>query len=80
MQYAAALLMNLSLRTSGKNVFERIGSQALQKISTFLGHEDFQIRSYVNGILYSITSRNSVKVLAKSMGLEKRLIAMRNVS
>lgn len=77
LQYSTALLMNLSLRTAGKDVFEVMNTVALQILDKLLGHEDYQVRSYVNGIFYSILSRHSLKEHAKNMGLEEKLESMK---
>jgi len=41
LQYSTALLMNLSLRTAGKDVFEVMNTVALQILDKLLGHEDY---------------------------------------
>lgn len=59
-QYLTALLLNLSLRKVGKDIFEkhRVGSihpysELIGIIYELLLVENVQIRNYVNGTLYS---------------------------
>eukprot|EP00057_Strongylocentrotus_purpuratus_P021495 XP_011675969.1 PREDICTED: lisH domain-containing protein ARMC9 [Strongylocentrotus purpuratus] len=73
LEYSIALLMNLCLRTSGKRKCIEDKTQILHVISDLLGHEDNEIRPYVNGTLYSILSVPDIREEAKSMGMEEIL-------
>jgi hypothetical protein len=68
--------MNLSLRTAGKDVFELMNVVAIKLLDSLLGHEDYQVRSYINGIFYSILSRQSLKTHARHLGLEEKFNKM----
>ena len=69
LEYATALLMNLTLRTVGKNACEEPGLGVLSLLNDLLEHENFQIRTYVNGTLYSLFSRSTLKEQAHSLGM-----------
>ncbi|CAK8681084.1 unnamed protein product [Clavelina lepadiformis] len=70
LEYAVALLMNLCLRTSGKQKCGEDASLVLKVLSDLLGHENLEIRPYVNGALYSVLSNPVVREEARGMGLE----------
>jgi hypothetical protein len=70
--------MNLSLRTAGKDVFELMNVVALKLLDSLLGYDDLQVRSYINGIFYSILSRQSLKQHARRMGLDQKFELMRD--
>lgn len=60
LEYATALLMNLSLRSKGKDVCERQPA-VVQILSQLMEHDNLQVRTHVNGTLYSILTRKSLK-------------------
>ena len=59
LEYATALLMNLSLRNSGKDMCERLAPHfnIVKVLSDMMEHENLQVRTHVNGTLYSILTR-----------------------
>ncbi|NWW76759.1 ARMC9 protein, partial [Climacteris rufus] len=73
LEYSVALLMNLCLRSAGKEMCARIANSVLRVLSDLLGHENLKIQSYVNGALYSILAIPSVREEAKAMGMEEIL-------
>ncbi|XP_039711465.1 lisH domain-containing protein ARMC9 isoform X4 [Pteropus medius] len=70
LEYSAALLMNLCLRSAGKNVCAKAAGLVLKVLSDLLGHENHEIQPYVNGALYSILSIPSIREEARAMGME----------
>lgn len=62
--------MNLTLRTIGKNACETPDLKVLHLLNDLIEHENFQIRTYVNGTLYSLFSRKSLKDMAKALGMD----------
>ena len=72
LEYATALLMNLSLRAEGKNKCEGI-SDILQVLSELLESENLQVRTHVNGTLYSVLTRSSLKQQANQLGMADML-------
>uniref|UniRef100_A0A8W4F675 LisH domain-containing protein ARMC9 n=1 Tax=Sus scrofa TaxID=9823 RepID=A0A8W4F675_PIG len=70
LEYSVALLMNLCLRSAGKNVCAQAASLVLKVLSDLLGHENHEIQPYVNGALYSILSIASIREEARAMGME----------
>ncbi|NWR47100.1 ARMC9 protein, partial [Regulus satrapa] len=73
LEYCAALLMNLCLRSAGKKICASISNHMLRVLSGLLDHENPKIQSYVNGALYSILAIPSVREEAKEMGMEEIL-------
>ncbi|XP_062868784.1 lisH domain-containing protein ARMC9 isoform X2 [Trichomycterus rosablanca] len=73
LEYAVALLMNLCLRTQGKRKCTEKAKHVLKVLTDLLGHENHEIRPYVNGALYSILSVPSLRKEAKEMSLDEIL-------
>ncbi|NWT69269.1 ARMC9 protein, partial [Prunella himalayana] len=73
LEYCAALLMNLCLRSAGKKICASIPNPMLRVLSGLLDHENPKVQSYVNGVLYSILAIPSVREEAKEMGMEEIL-------
>lgn len=73
LEYTTALLMNLSLRKIGKDKCEDPNLELLHVLNELLEHENDQIRTYVNGTLYSIFRRKSLRAQAKSLGMDEAL-------
>ncbi|XP_061204758.1 lisH domain-containing protein ARMC9 isoform X3 [Neopsephotus bourkii] len=71
--YSVALLMNLCLRSAGKNMCAEIANHVLRVLADLLGHENYEIQPYVNGALYSILAIPSVREEARAMGMEEIL-------
>ncbi|XP_061044358.1 lisH domain-containing protein ARMC9 isoform X1 [Eubalaena glacialis] len=70
LEYSVALLMNLCLRSTGKNMCAKVAGLVLKVLSDLLGHENHEIQPYVNGALYSILSIPSIREEARAMGME----------
>ncbi|XP_012584253.1 PREDICTED: lisH domain-containing protein ARMC9 isoform X2 [Condylura cristata] len=70
LEYSVALLMNLCLRSAGKNMCAKVAGLVLKVLSDLLGHENHEIQPYVNGALYSILSIPSIREEARAMGTE----------
>uniref|UniRef100_G1T834 LisH domain-containing protein ARMC9 n=1 Tax=Oryctolagus cuniculus TaxID=9986 RepID=G1T834_RABIT len=70
LEYSVALLMNLCLRSAGKNMCAKVAGVVLKVLSDLLGHENHEIQPYVNGALYSILSVPSIREEARAMGME----------
>ncbi|KAE8294069.1 hypothetical protein D5F01_LYC07015 [Larimichthys crocea] len=73
LEYSAALLMNLCLRTKGKRKCAENAKHVLKVLTDLLGHENHEIRPYVNGALYSVLCIPSVRQEAKEMSVEEIL-------
>uniref|UniRef100_A0A452EJC5 LisH domain-containing protein ARMC9 n=1 Tax=Capra hircus TaxID=9925 RepID=A0A452EJC5_CAPHI len=67
LEYSVALLMNLCLRSAGKNMCAKVAGLVLKVLSDLLGHENHEIQPYVNGALYSILSIPSIREEARAM-------------
>ena len=72
-EYATALLMNLSLRAAGKDKCEDPEIDLLTVLNEFVEHENLQVRTYVNGTLYSIFTRKKLREKAKPLGMVESL-------
>lgn len=70
--------MNLSLRTTGKNVCETL--DILPLLAILMEHENPNVRTYINGTLYSIFTRQPLKHKAREMGFEEHLERLYNSS
>jgi len=77
-EYATALLMNLSLRGAGKDKCEDPNIQLLQVLNNLVEHENLQVRTYVNGTLYSIFTRRKLREEAKELGMHDVLLYLMN--
>lgn len=74
LEYTTALLMNLSLRVQGKNKCEEMPQNVvLQVLSELVEHENMVVRTHVNGTLYSILTRKSLKHQARALGMIEML-------
>jgi len=72
-EYATALLMNLSLRAAGKDKCEEPGLNLLKILNDLVEHDNFQVRTYVNGTLYSVFTRKRMREEAKELGMHEVL-------
>ncbi|KAI6654686.1 LisH domain-containing protein ARMC9 isoform X2 [Oopsacas minuta] len=80
LHYTLALLMNLSLRSKGRASCVPHCPRLLVQLSRFLQLESAELRSYANGVLYSILSIGKVRDDAVSMGLQELLECVRKSS
>ena len=71
-EYISALLMNLSLRVLGKKRCEKF--TILPILVNMLLHPNLQVRTYINGTLYSILSREKVRISGNSFNIAAALI------
>jgi hypothetical protein len=58
-EYITAMLMNLSLRSSGKDKLESQKQLVFDVMFSLLESDNDQIRTFINGTLYSLLSRKS---------------------
>lgn len=77
LEYATALLMNLSLRTLGKDKIQSSHIDLLLVLNHLLEHENTQVRTYVNGTLYSILTRKKLKERAIELKMDEKLITLK---
>ncbi|KAK9813174.1 hypothetical protein WJX72_010114 [[Myrmecia] bisecta] len=70
-EYGAALLMNLSLRSAGRLKCEQV--DVLGLLEDLVEIENMQVRTYVNGTLYSILQRPAIREAARVKGLDEFL-------
>lgn len=60
LEYASALLMNLSLRSKGKTICENLnlkGISLIKVLADLMEHENLQVRTHINGTMYSVLTR-----------------------
>jgi hypothetical protein len=72
-EYATALLMTLSLRAAGKDKCEDPSRELLKVLNDLVEHDNLQVRTYVNGTLYSIFTRKRLREEAKELGMPEVL-------
>lgn len=65
--------MNLSVRTLGKIKCEDPEVKILDAMNNLLENENIQVRSYVNGTLYSVLSRPTLRERALQMGMDEMM-------
>ena len=70
--------MNLSLRSSGKDKCEDPDIELLKVLNELVEHENPQVRTYVNGTLYSIFTRKKLREQAKELGMPEVLQYLMN--
>lgn len=81
LEYATALLMNLSLRSRGKTICENLhrkGISLIKVLSDLMEHDNLQVRTHVNGTMYSVLTRQNLKDEANQLGLGEMLDYMIN--
>ncbi|KAG5459943.1 MAG: hypothetical protein BJ554DRAFT_8075, partial [Olpidium bornovanus] len=79
--HASALLMNLCVRSAGRRqCLASDPSRALQVLSDLVEHENVQVKTYVNGTLYSILADHAAREAARAMGMGDMLRCLREVS
>ena len=62
--------MNLSLRSSGRDKCEVVSKQLMKILITYINNESLQVRTCINGTLYSLLKRKKLKQEAINFGLE----------
>jgi len=72
--------MNLSLRSSGKDKCEDPQIELLKVLNNLVEHDNLQVRTYVNGTLYSIFTRAKLREEAKELGMPDMLQMQMNMS
>ena len=72
-EYGTALLMNLSLRSEGRSKCVSSELDILGVLSQLMESDSTQVRTYVNGTLYSILVRTELKARAAEVGLADSL-------
>ena len=68
LEYASALLMNLSLRSAGRVRCAK--TNVLDVLNSLLENENPRVRTFVNGSLYSVLSVAEIREKARAQGLE----------
>ncbi|EAR85677.1 hypothetical protein TTHERM_00420850 (macronuclear) [Tetrahymena thermophila SB210] len=79
-EYATALFMNLSLRSLGRDKCEDEDLRVLEVLQQLLEHENQQVRTFVNGTLYSLLSRPALKEQSRQLSLLQYLVHLRDNS
>ncbi|GAQ84963.1 hypothetical protein KFL_002140170 [Klebsormidium nitens] len=76
LEHALALLMTLSLRAAGKRACEAAAAELLEALMELLESDSPQVRTFVNGTLYSLLSRPEIRAAAREMDLPALLRAV----
>ena len=71
--YLCALVLNLSMRSKGKNKFEECKHSTVIYLLDYLDYDFREVGDYVSGTLYYLLGRPSIKELAMKMGIEQRI-------
>jgi hypothetical protein len=73
LEYVTALLMNLSLRTTGKVAAAECKPDIVTTLADLMECDNTQVRHYVNGTVYSLLSRKNFRERAREMRLDETL-------
>jgi hypothetical protein len=68
-----ALILNLSLRSKGKDNFQEIETETSQLLMELVDHPDSEVQFYVKCTLYSLLNRESFKKEATRQGIKRKL-------
>jgi LisH domain-containing protein ARMC9 len=72
-EYGSALLMNLCLRSKGLKEACSNPELTLKILNELIDHENVQVKTYVNGCLYSLFSDKKMREHAQNIGMESQL-------
>lgn len=75
LEYGLALVMNLSLRSAGRDKCELVHDKLLKILIHYLHSESIQVRTCINGTMYSLLKRKKIKEEAKKSLLPKLLLS-----
>ncbi|XP_011402886.1 PREDICTED: lisH domain-containing protein ARMC9-like [Amphimedon queenslandica] len=73
LRYSLALFMNLCLRKEGKQQCVSLLPVPLHVLSDIIEHENTEVRSYINGILYSLLELPEIRQAANDMDMSEVL-------
>lgn len=76
----AAILMNLGLRTRGMKECVKDATRTLAVLNELIENDNNQVKTYVNGLLYSLFSDEGMREKARMIGMEEQLIYLKEVS
>lgn len=79
-EYGTALLMNLCLRTAGKVRCQKVLQNLMTVVISMLESPSTQVRTYINGTLYSVLSRKAIREYCRSLKINERLSAIQSKS
>jgi hypothetical protein len=77
---SCAILMNLCLRSQGIKECTKDPSFSLTILNLLMESENNQIKTYVNGLLYSLFGDKAMRIRAREVGMEEQLNYMKEVS
>lgn len=72
-EYGSALLMNLCLRTIGKQEACRNPELTIKILNELIDYDNIQVKTYVNGCLYSLFADYVMREHAQGIGMESQL-------
>jgi NAD dependent epimerase/dehydratase family enzyme len=72
--------MNLCLRTQGKKEACMNRTQTLKILNELIDHENIQVKTYVNGCLYSLFADSGMREIAQNNGMESQLQYLKQVA
>jgi hypothetical protein len=72
-EYGSALFMNLCLRAHGKREACSNPELTIKILNELIDYDNIQVKTYVNGCLYSLFADKSIRDHAQSIGMESQL-------
>jgi hypothetical protein len=76
LEYLTALLMNLSLRPSGRDEIEKSASRLLPPLMGLLECPSPMVHEFVNSTIYSALQRASIREQATALGMQETINAL----
>ncbi|KAI9003707.1 hypothetical protein BC832DRAFT_88588 [Gaertneriomyces semiglobifer] len=80
LEYATALLMNLCLRTDGKRQCRKDAERTIKILMTLTEYDNIQVKTYINGALFSLLSDHIIRDTAHKLGMPNLLKYLRQSS
>jgi hypothetical protein len=72
-EYGSALFMNLCLRTLGKKEACSNPVLTIKILNELIDYDNIQVKTYVNGCLYSLFADKKMREHAQTIGMESQL-------
>ncbi|KAJ3275665.1 LisH domain-containing protein armc9 [Terramyces sp. JEL0728] len=79
-EYGTALFMNLCLRSQGKREACTSPELTLKVLTALIDHSNIQVKTYVNGCLYSLFADPKMREYGQSIGMESQLKCLKQTA
>ncbi|KAJ3314554.1 LisH domain-containing protein armc9 [Boothiomyces sp. JEL0838] len=79
-EYGTALFMNLCLRSQGKREACTSPELTLKILNELIDHDNIQVKTYVNGCLYSLFADSKMREYGQSIDMESQLKCLKQTA